>query len=119
MIMVDADESVSVSVPALAALAVEYWRLVSWLNAANAASSGPARHAVRKLGDFLKANDLEVEAMEGKTFDPGMAVVVVDTLEDDQLEDGKAVIEETVSPMVLWKGKVVKNAEVVTRVGKR
>ena len=117
--MVDADESVSVSVPALAALAVEYWRLVSWLNVNSTQSTGPARHAVRKLGDFLKTNEVEIETMDGKTFDPGMAVVVVDTVEDPGMEEGKAVIHETVSPMVLWRGKVAKSAEVVTRVGKR
>jgi hypothetical protein len=41
---------------------------------------------------------VEIEAMDGKSFDAGMAVVVVDTIEDEQLEAGKALIEETVSP---------------------
>jgi hypothetical protein len=111
--------SVNVPVSALAALAVEYWRIGTWINAANAAGAGPARHAIRKMGDFLKSVEVDVEGMEGKTFDAGMACVVVDSVEDEAMEAGKVVIEETVSPMVMWKGKVVRNAQVVTRKGKK
>ena len=116
--MVDQAENVNVPVAALAALAVEYWRLGKWLNGAGVSGAGPARHAVRKMGDFLKSVEVDVEQMEGKPFDAGMACVVVDSVEDEGMEAGKVMIEETVSPLVMWKGKVVRNAEVVTRKGR-
>ena len=115
--MTELAESVTVPVSSLAALAVEYWRVGNWLNTASASGAGPARHAIRKIGDFLKSLDVEVEQMEGKAFDAGMACVVVDTIEDATMAAGKVVIEETVAPMVLWRGKVIKSAEVVTRKG--
>lgn len=103
-----------VPLTALVSLAIEYWRLGSAIDA----PSAPVRHALRKIGEFLATNGLEVQSMDGRTFDPGLALRVVDTIEDASLPAGQAVIEETLSPMILYRGRVVKPAEVVTRQAK-
>jgi len=113
-------ESLSVPLSSLVNLAIEYWRLATWLAAipgSNSSAAGPARHALRRFEEFFKSSDLEVRSMDGQPFDPGLAVRVIDALEDATLPDGRTVIAETLSPMVLWHGRVLKPAEIVIRRG--
>jgi hypothetical protein len=102
-------------------LASEHWRLATWLAGIPGASSGsaaaPARHALRRIVDFLTAAQLEVRSMHDRPFDPGLAVRVVDAVDDPSLPAGETVIAETVSPLILWRGNVVRPADVVTRKG--
>ena len=79
-----------------------------------------ARHALRRMDDLIKAWGLEVRGLDGQPYDAGMAARVIDTIEDGRMPEGAEVIAETVSPMVLWRGQVLRVAEVVTRQrGKR
>jgi hypothetical protein len=110
-----APESLSVPFSSLLNIGVEYHRLATWLETAGQNGTAPARHAIRKLADFLKSCELEVQSMDGKPFDPGLAVRVVDSVEDRSLPKGKAMISETLSPLILWRGSVVKAADVVVR----
>jgi hypothetical protein len=108
-------ESVTVSFSSLVNLAIEQWRLAHWLRSSSAGTSaGPARHAVRKLEDFLKSHDLAVQTLDGRVFDAGLSARVVDTIEDRSLPPDRTMIVETLVPMVLWRGQVVRPAEVVT-----
>jgi hypothetical protein len=108
-------ESLPIAFAQMVNLAVEYWRLARWLQAAgSAASAGPARHSVRKLEDFLKKHEFDVQHLDGRSFDPGLAARVIDTVEDASISPGKIIVIETLSPMVLWRGQVVRPAEVVT-----
>ncbi|MDB5172633.1 MAG: hypothetical protein JWN51_1406 [Phycisphaerales bacterium] len=108
-------ESLSVPMKGLVGLGVEYWRLSQWLEQNPSAGSAPARHALRRLDDFLRECELEVRGMDGRPFDPGLAVRVVDTIDDPAMPDGQAVIAETMAPMILWRGQVVKPADVVVK----
>jgi hypothetical protein len=111
-------ESLNVQFSAMVSLAVEHWRLTTWMASLNGNGSGAARHAMRKMGDFLAAADLDVVLMNaGQKFDAGMAVMVVDVIEDTALRAGEVLVEEMVSPTVLWRGQVVRAGEVVTRKG--
>ena len=111
----------NVPLPAMINLAVEHWRISAWmkqhrLTAAPAAAQ--ARHALRHIEDVLRGCDLEIKDFAaGHPFDPGLAVRVVDTTDDPTLPEGQSVIAETLAPMVLWRGQVVKQADVVTRRG--
>lgn len=108
-------QSLPVSFTSLVNLAIEHWRLAAWLQSSpDRAGAGPARHALRKLQDFLTANQLEVQTLDGRAFDPGLAARVVDSIEDKSLPPERVMIVETLSPMVLWRGQVVRPAEVVT-----
>ena len=53
--------------------------------------------------------------MTGQPYDPGLAVEVVDVHEETDGPDGYGLIEETISPMVLWRGTVVSHGQIVTR----
>jgi hypothetical protein len=108
-------DTIAVSLSSLVQLAVEYWRLATWLKTTTAsASAGPARHAVRKLEDFLKKHELDVQSLDGRPFDAGLAAKVIDTTEDPSLPAGQVMIIETLSPMVLYRDQVVRPAEIVT-----
>jgi hypothetical protein len=95
-------------------LAVEHWRLKTF----STMDSAPARHAVRRIGDFLALLEIQTESMDGKPFDPGLPVRVVDTVVDETLSEGKTVIAETVSPAVLFRDSVIRPADVVTHTGR-
>lgn len=106
--------SIEVPLAALVNLGLEHWRLAVTLGPTPAA---PARHALRRIGDFLATCELEVRGLDGRAFDPGLAARVVDAVDDPGLPAGVAVVAETLSPMVLWRGNVVRAADVVTRRG--
>jgi hypothetical protein len=113
----NASETIAVPASTLIDLCIEHWRLSRAIDGSSAASGGAARHALRRIGDIVKRFELEARSLEGQPFDAGLAVRVVHTEDDPKLPEGKAVIEETVSPMVLWRGTVVRVADVVTRRG--
>lgn len=113
-------DSLNVPLPALISLGIEHWRLSRWLDErlagrASTSVAATARHALRRMHDFLGQCELEVRSMDGHVFDAGLAVRVVDTIEDSTLPPGTVMIAETVSPLVLWRGRVLKSADVVTR----
>jgi hypothetical protein len=99
-------------------LCVEYWRLSRWLARLPASvQAGPARHALRRMEELLALCELEVVSMDNQMYDAGLAASVIESVDDPDLPPGKVVIDQTLSPMVLWKGEVVRNAEVTTRRG--
>jgi hypothetical protein len=116
-------KELGVTLASLVDLGIEQWRLSTWLAglaAAGGAGGGTTalpRHALRRIDDFLKACSLEVRGLDGQAFDAGMAARVVDAIDDPTLAEGSAVVVETVAPMVLWRGQVVRVADVVTRRG--
>ena len=114
------DDVVSVPVSSLADLAIEHWRLSAWLTSVGgdaAPTAGPARHALRRIGDLLRKFEVEVRPLDGLPFDPGLAARVVDTVPDATLPPGKAEVAETLSPLVLFRGAVARPADVVVRTG--
>jgi hypothetical protein len=113
-------KEINISLSALADLGTEHWRLATWLDqAAPDGSAALARHALRRMKEFLNSCELEIRSLDGQPYDAGMAARVVDTIDDPELPHGASVIAETVSPMVLWRGQVLRPADVVTRRGKR
>lgn len=107
-------ESIEVPLQSLAELAVEWWRLERW--AGDATESAPrARHVARRMKSFLDAHGLEVLDVTGRAYEPGLAVEVLDAYTDASLPTGARVIDETVSPIVLWRGSVVRHGQVVIK----
>ena len=106
--------TLNVSLNALAELAVEWWRLERWAGAAEE-SSPQARHAARRLGLFLSKHGLEVLDVTGRPYEPGLAVEVLDAFADASLPVGAQVVDETVAPVVLYRGAVVRHGQVVVR----
>ena len=107
-------QTLNVTLSSLAELAVEWWRLERWAGAA-AESSPQARHAARRLGHFLKEHGLEVLDVTGRPYEPGLAVEVLDAFQDAGLPAGAQVVDETVAPVVLFRGAVVRHGQVIVR----
>lgn len=105
-----------VPLASLAELAIECWRLERWLNAQEqTAATSHGRHAARRLNRFLSERELTVTDITGEKYEPGLAVEVLDALDDESLPEGVAFIDETVSPIVMWRGTVVRFGQVVVR----
>ena len=112
--------NVPLPLSSLIELAVEHWRLTAWLAAAGgdaAPAAGPARHALRRIGDVLTRVGVEARPLTDHPFTPGLAARVLDTTDDPTLPPGTAVVAETVSPLVLLHGQVVRPADITVRAG--
>src|SRR5690348_5987904 len=109
-------ETLALPLSSIVSLAIEHWRLSGCVADIASDSAGPARHALRRIGDVLAQCQVEAIELDGKPFDAGMAAEVIDRIEDDSLARGESIVDETISPLVLWRGQVVKGAQVVIRV---
>ena len=107
-------QTLEVPLSSLAELAVECWRLERW--AGDPSESPPqARHVARRMKSFLGAHGLEVIDVTGRAYEPGLAVEVLDAFEDPRLPAGSQVVDETVEPVVLHRGAVVRHGQVIVR----
>jgi hypothetical protein len=107
-----------VPLASLIELAIEGWRLDSWL-----ASEPPeqsrvetATHRAPPAKVFARART-ERPRPDGEHYEPGMSVEVIEALEDVQLGAHERVIDEMVEPVILWRGRVVRYGRVVVRQG--
>ncbi|HEY0082578.1 MAG TPA: hypothetical protein VGB61_07300 [Pyrinomonadaceae bacterium] len=99
-------------------LAIEGWRLDSWLAAEPPEKAAPKlRHIARRLQKFLSERELSALDLTGKRYEPGMSVEVLEALEDGRLGAHERVIDEMVEPVILWRGRVVRYGRVVVRQG--
>lgn len=109
-------QTLEVSLSSLAELSVEWWRLERWARGAeHEANVSHARHVARRLGKFLSERGFEVIDLTGRAYEPGLAVEVLDAFDDAHLDAGAQVVDETVAPIVLWRGAVVRHGQVVVR----
>ncbi|HEX4125512.1 MAG TPA: hypothetical protein VHY37_12350 [Tepidisphaeraceae bacterium] len=100
----------------IVSLAVEHWRLTTCLDTA-AGNLGVARHAARRIGDILTRLQIEARSLDGMPFEAGLAAKVVDTIDDPALPAGTNTVDETIAPLVIRAGQVIRPAEVVVRRG--
>ena len=96
----------------LADLATAFWRLTKWLDAEDRGRSAPARHALRQIEKFLNTQEIEVQDLAGRAFEPGWAVTVIYSTVSPDVE--VEVVSETISPIVLCSGKVIQHGQIVT-----
>jgi hypothetical protein len=110
------NETIDVKISDLTDLAIEAWRLQRWafMSGFERERTIP-RRTTRSLTSFLTDAGFEFCDLSGQPYDPGLAVEVVDTEGDKNA--GSAWISETVSPIVLWHGHMVRTGEVVIRYG--
>lgn len=108
--------TVEVPLADLVEMAVEHWRFERWLaRLPQDASAARARHTARRLARFLADREVKAVDLTGLSYEPGLAVEVLDTVRGEAAGGGGDVVEETVSPIVMWRGTVVKYGEVVVR----
>ena len=110
--MTEQDEHVDVPLLALIELAIDSWRLNRCLGEGEAGATG-ARHAARRLSEFLKKHGIEIQDLTGQVYEPGLALEVIEN--NTKHTDGPMAIEETISPGVLLRGKLVRQGRVIIR----
>lgn len=99
-------------------LAIESWRLSRIAALLGNSQEGTSlRYAARQFSEVLSAMNIEIVDMVGLTYDPGMTPEVVDVQDDPKLGAGVAIIDETVSPTVMWRGQVIESGQVSLRRG--
>jgi hypothetical protein len=99
-------------------LAIESWRLSRIAALLGNAQEGTSlRYVARQFSEVLSAMNIEIVDMVGLTYDPGMAPKVVDVQDDPKLGAGIAIIDETVSPTVMWRGQVIESGQISLRRG--
>lgn len=103
--------TLAVPLASLAELAVECWRLEQ----GPGAQDPRARHVARRLARFLDERELSFLDLTGRPHDAGLAAEVLDVVHDAGLPPGAAFVAETVSPVVLWRGRVLRHAQVIVR----
>lgn len=97
----------------LASLATEHWRLSQTLGPVLSMQGGAAiRHSLRKIEDILKACEVETRSLDGQPYDPGLAARVVDSTPNAALPRGTSRITETLSPLILLAGHVLRPADI-------
>ncbi len=118
--MSKSDTTIEVTIESLSALAAEAWRLSRWLEGfVDPKQVVVGRHVARKMDNFLAELEFSVLDVAGRTYEPGLSVEVLDTIDDPTVPEGEAVVEETVDPIVLWRQNVVRLGKVVTRASRR
>jgi hypothetical protein len=95
----------------LANIAIECWHLKRWaFESGHDRDRIVARQTSRELNSLLDGLGFEIRDLLGQPYDPGLAVDVVD---GGDSAGGSARIAETIVPIILWRGRVVKAGQVV------
>lgn len=93
-------------------LAVAVWRLEKWLDNLVADRKMAAKSALRSIKKYISESDIEVRDPLGSKFDPGLAVEVINN-EDEDADENKLIIVETVAPYVYCGGELIQHAKVI------
>ena len=97
-------------------LSFECWRLSRIADSLKHSSEGAGlRRAVRRISETLAAVGIEVADFTRQTYDPGMVPEVVEVREDQELPNGRAVIDETIAPTVIWRGQVIRPGQIIVK----
>ena len=94
-------------------LAIAYWRLSRWVENVHVERKTAAVSSLRQIDRFLKANDIELFDLLGQKYDSGYAIDVVGTDAPDDIPEEKLLIAETLSPLVMQRGEILKYGQVV------
>jgi hypothetical protein len=74
-------------------------------------------NSVEKMLEALAKNGVEVEDPEGMEFRDGMTLEVALFEETPNLNAGKKIISETLSPTVYMKDRIIQPAKVIIAIG--
>jgi hypothetical protein len=73
--------------------------------------------SIAKLKDNLSANGYEIPELLGKPYHPGMKVIVVNSIPDENLEKGSEIITKVLIPQVNFNDKMIQTAQIEVSVG--
>jgi hypothetical protein len=104
----------------LQVLALECWRITKLIPE----FAGNRKHlvlqaSVDKMIDALAALGVAIEDPEGSEFNDGMTLNIAVFENSEQLETGRRMVSETLSPNIYINNKLAHTARVVVSVGRR
>ena len=97
----------------LAELALNYWRLSNWVGIVNVDRKMQANSALRKMGAYLEKEGIELRDLIGQKYDDGYAADVMGIESEQDVPDENLIVIETVKPIILLNGSVIKYGQVV------
>jgi hypothetical protein len=77
----------------------------------------PLIRAIDRLKDNLISNSYELVDLIGKQYNEGMKITIVNSIPDENLENGIDVITKVIKPQVNYKDKMIQMAQVEVNVG--
>ncbi len=105
--------TIAVELERVIALAVETWRARSSHAIASLPAYAGVRRALREVDGILRDVQVSVVDPTGQVYDEGMAVRVLDVEFPPGGCSGRRIVVETLAPVVLHEGTVVRQGEVV------
>ena len=107
---------VQITMQAACDISLECWRLSRAVSSAKEANHGAVlRYSVGRIEDVLKGVGLEIVDLAGRQYDAGLAPEVSHVVLDDTLPEGHAMIEETISPIIMWHGQIIRPGQIVVK----
>jgi hypothetical protein len=109
-------EELHISIGDVAAIATEVWRLTKLIEANSSGSDAASiRYSLRQFNRVLSNLGIVTTDLTGRPYEAGLIEDVVDVVEDPRLPSGQQVIEEMVSPTVLWQRNVIQPGQITVR----
>lgn len=95
-------------------IADEVTRLQSNISRLDPTTKGikPIQKGMERIFNNLLANGYEVTDLIGHKYDEGLALDVINFLDNKDLENGERIITKVVSPQVIYNGKLIQRAQV-------
>lgn len=97
----------------LSELALNYWRLLNWVEKSNADKKSIANSALKRINMYLEKQQIELRDLSGQRYDDGFAadVLGIETETDTPEED--LIVSEMVKPIIIYRGSVIKHGQVI------
>jgi hypothetical protein len=115
----DSEESRTLQMPLEKAseLATECWRLCKWSKTSGVFGNDRLvlDRASRNLSEILNSIGISAIDFAGTSYDPGIVPEVLEVQIDSTLPHDTALIDETVSPTVMWNRKVIQMGQIIVR----
>lgn len=96
-------------------LAIAYWRLKKWLDNTDFSHKMIVESALRSFERYLSDSNIQILDLTGQIFDPGLAVEVIYCENDTPLQEGKAVISEMITPIIIQTEKLLHTGQVIVK----
>jgi hypothetical protein len=110
--------TIEIPLSTILALSQECWRLQRIAASPDTYNRNSAcNRSFRAIAALLAEQGIRFEDYCGRAYDPGMAAEVLDAVEDLDMSPGAARIDETVSPTITWRGRVLIPGQIVVRQG--
>jgi hypothetical protein len=107
--------ALEITMEAACDISLECWRLTRAAALAEGNDSAAIRYSARRITEVLKTVGLETIDLTGRKYDAGLAPEVLNVILDDTVPKDQVLIEETVSPIVTWCGRIIKPGQIIVK----